>query len=324
MHPLSRRDAIKTGALSAAALGLLGLPAHLLAQPVPAARKRALRIAHLTDIHVQPELHAGEGMSACLRHVNALPDRPDLILTGGDQVMDSFESDHDRTKTQWDLWQSCLSSDNSIPLEHTVGNHDIWGWNKKQSKTTGAEKGYGKAWACEMFARDKPYKSFDKSGWHVVILDSVQHDPKDPDGYIAQIDEEQFAWLESDLAAAKAPTAIFSHVPIFAVCVYNDGAKKKDDPINWQVSGGIMHSDAHRLRKLFQKHANVKLCVSGHIHQRDRVEFNDVTYICDGAVCGAWWKGRNQECDEGYGLLNLYSDGTFDHAYQTYGWVAKK
>jgi Icc protein len=52
--------------------------------------------------------------------------------------------------------------------------------------------------------------------------------------------------------------------------------------------------------------------------------FNDVTYICDGAVSGAWWKGRNHECDEGYGLINLYDDGTFDHAYQTYGWLAKK
>jgi 3',5'-cyclic AMP phosphodiesterase CpdA len=323
MHMLTRRDVIKVGAFGAAALGILGVPSRTLAQPQVAARKRALRVAHLTDIHVQPELHAGEGMSACLRHVNALADKPDLIITGGDQVMDSFEADHDRTKTQWELWQSCLKTDNSIALEHTVGNHDIWGWNRKKSGTGGNEKGYGKAWACEMFAREKPYKSLDKGGWHIVILDSVQHDPKDPEGYIAQIDEEQFAWLEADLGAAKIPVVIFSHVPIFSVCVYNDGPKKKDE-LNWQVSAGVMHADAHRLRKLFQKHANVKLCVSGHIHQRDRVEFNDVTYICDGAVSGAWWKGRNQECDEGYGLFNLYDDGTFDHAYQTYGWVAKK
>jgi hypothetical protein len=85
-----------------------------------------------------------------------------------------------------------------------------------------------------------------------------------------------------------------------------------------------MHSDAHKIRKLFQKHSNVKLCVSGHIHQRDRVEFNDVTYICDGAVCGRWWKGRNAECDEGYGLIDLYADGTFAHSYQGFGWKAGK
>jgi 3',5'-cyclic AMP phosphodiesterase CpdA len=326
---MTRRDAIKAAGIAAAAVGLAGLTPSLLARaarPALADRKRALRIAHLTDIHVQPELHAGEGMLACLRHVNALADKPDLIITGGDQVMDSFEHDHDRVKMLWELWQSCLKSDNSIALEHTLGNHDIWGWNKKKAKADGTEKGYGKAWACEMFARDKTYKSLDKNGWHIVILDSIQHDPQNEDGYIAQIDEEQFAWLEADLNAAPAagPVVVFSHVPIFGVCVYNDAAKKKDDQINWQVSGGTMHSDAHRLRKLFLKHPNVKLCMSGHIHQRDRCEFNDVTYICDGAVSGAWWKGRNEECDEGYGLINLYDDGTFDHAYQTYGWVAKK
>jgi 3',5'-cyclic-AMP phosphodiesterase len=324
----TRRDVLTTAALSAAALGVISLSPRLLAAPLlqPATRKRALRIAHLTDIHVEPELHANEGMSACFRHVNALTDKPDLIITGGDQVMDSFEHDHERVKGLWDIWQNCIKTDNSIPIEHTLGNHDIWGWNKKKSKTDGTEKGYGKAWACQMFAREKTYKSFDKNGWHIVILDSIQHDPKDPDGYIGQIDDEQFAWLESDLKTVPAatPVLVFSHIPIFAVCVYNDGAKKKDDPNDWFVSGGNMHTDAHKLRKLFLEHKNVKLCISGHIHQRDRVEFDGVTYICDGAVSGNWWKGRNGECDEGYGLINLYSDGSFEHAYQTYGWVAKK
>ena len=262
-------------------------------------------------------------MSSCVRHANALADKPDLIITGGDQVMDSFEHDHDRVKNLWDIWQSCLK-DNSIPIDHTLGNHDIWGWNKNKSKTSGTEKGYGKAWACEMFARNKTYKSLDKGGWHIVILDSILHDPNDPDGYIGQIDDEQFAWLESDLKAAATPVIIFSHIPIFSVCVYNDGAKRKSDPNDWFVSGGDMHADALRLRTSFLQHPNVKLCISGHIHQRDRVEFDGVTYICDGAVCGSWWKGRQAECDEGYGLINLYSDGSFDHAYQTYGWVAQK
>jgi 3',5'-cyclic AMP phosphodiesterase CpdA len=322
--PISRRKVLKTAAISGVVLATAGISPRLMGiQPAAPARKRALRIAHLTDIHVQPELKAGEGMSACLRHANALADKPDLIVTGGDQVMDAFEHEHDRVKNLWDLWRSCLKTDNSIPLEHTVGNHDIWGWNKGKSKTDGSEKGYGKAWACEMFGRDKPYKSLDRAGWHIIILDSVQHDPNDAGGYIGQIDPEQFAWLESDLRASTGPTLIFSHIPIFSVCVFNDDPKQKQ-PQNWQVSGGLMHTDAHRLRRLFLQHPNVRLCVSGHIHQRDRVEFNDVTYICDGAVSGAWWKGKNAECDEGYGILDLYSDGSFEHAYQTYGWVAAK
>ena len=245
-HP-SRRDVLKTAALSAAALGIVGFSPRLLAGATllqPAQRKRVLRIAHLTDIHVQPELHANEGMSACFRHVNALSDKPDLIVTGGDQVMDSFEHDHDRVKNLWDIWQSCLKTDNSIPIEHTLGNHDIWGWNKKKSKTEGTEKGYGKAWACEMFAREKTYKSFDKNGWHIVILDSVDHDPNNADGYIGQLDDAQFAWLEADLKGVPeaTPIVVFSHIPIFSVCVYNDGAKKKTEPNDWFVSGGTMQT----------------------------------------------------------------------------------
>jgi hypothetical protein len=52
----------------------------------------------------------------------------------------------------------------------------------------------------------------------------------------------------------------------------------------------------------------------------DRAEYNGVTYICDGAVCGAWWKGNHAECDEGYGVFDLFDDGTFAHRYITYGW----
>lgn len=318
MQELSRRQAIGAGA---AGLGALALPAW--ARPRRAAPK-GTRIAHLTDIHVQPELHAGEGMAAALRHANSLDYKPDLIITGGDQVMDTFEHDHERSAKLWELWKSVLKNENSIHVEHTLGNHDIWGWNKKKAKATGAEAQYGKAWALEMFGREKTYKSLPAGMWHIVILDSIQ--PRG-DGYIGRLDEEQFAWLEADLAAVdpRTPVVVFSHIPIFSVCVYNDGdGKQKDNKDDWFVNGGLMHTDAHRIRGLFMKHPNVKLCVSGHIHQRDRVEFCGVTYICDGAVSGGWWKGRNKECDEGYGLLDLHPDGTFTHAYQGYGWVAKK
>jgi len=318
MHQgLSRRDMFKLAGVGA--LAAAGTPA--LARVGSPTRAQGFRIAHLTDIHVQPERRADAGMAACLRHVNTAPRTPDLIITGGDQVMDTFDQGFDRSKALWDLWGKTLRDHNSLPVKHVLGNHDIWGWNKAKSKCTGDEKGYGKAWACEQFGRDKSYTSLDAGGWRIILLDSVQ--PKGS-GYVGRLDDEQFAWLAAELAAAGAtPVAIFSHIPIFSVCVYNDGAKKKDTPDDWFVSGGLMHSDANKIRKLFLKHPNVKLCVSGHIHQVDRVEFTGVTYICDGAVSGSWWKGRNAECDEGYGLIDLHPDGTFTHEYVRYGWKAE-
>jgi 3',5'-cyclic-AMP phosphodiesterase len=53
----------------------------------------------------------------------------------------------------------------------------------------------------------------------------------------------------------------------------------------------------------------------------DRVDYLGVTYLCNGAVCGAWWKGANQECETGYGLIDLYADGTFAHQYVTFPWT---
>jgi hypothetical protein len=52
----------------------------------------------------------------------------------------------------------------------------------------------------------------------------------------------------------------------------------------------------------------------------DLPELDGVTYVCDGAVSGAWWKGPKERCAEGYGLFDLFDDGSFKHQYVPYGW----
>ena len=84
-----------------------------------------------------------------------------------------------------------------------------------------------------------------------------------------------------------------------------------------------MHANVMPIVELFRKH-NVRLCLSGHMHMIDRVAFRGITFICDGAVSGNWWKGAHLEFPEGYGVIDLYADGTFEHQYVTYGWVAEK
>jgi Icc protein len=287
-----------------------------------APRKRALRLAHLTDIHIQPELAANEGFSACLKHLASQSDKPELILTGGDTIMDGFEADEARTKLQWDLWSKAIKNEAPAPVASALGNHDIWAWNKGKSKTKGTEPAWGKKWACEVFAQDRPYRSFDKNGWHIVILDSTHVDAKDANGYIARLDDAQFDWLSSDLAAVNAatPVLVLSHIPIVSVIPIVNSKRDDKAPSNFTVGNSLIHDDAVRIKNLFAKHRNVKLCLSGHLHLLDRVEYNGVTYICGGAVCGQWWKGDHAECAAGYGLVDLFDDGTFDHSYVTYGW----
>jgi 3',5'-cyclic AMP phosphodiesterase CpdA len=286
-----------------------------------AARKRALRVAHLTDIHVEPERRAGEGMAACLHHVQQLADEPELIVTGGDSVMDSFEADDARTTLQWDLWRRVLASDCSTSVRSCIGNHDVWGWAKSKSKTTGNEPTWGKKRAVEMLRLEERYYAFSQAGWQFIVLDSTQPLPDGSEGYTAHVDEVQLDWLARTLrdTPADTPTLIISHIPILSASAI---LWAQDDRGNFTISGSLMHTDCVKLKDLFAKHPNVKLCISGHLHLVDRVDYNGVTYLCNGAVSGNWWQGRHKDCDEGYVLLDLYDDGSFDHQYVKYGWKA--
>ena len=284
---------------------------------------RSLRLAHLTDIHVQPEKRADKGMAACVKHVMAMGDRPQLVVTGGDLIFDGFAQEHARTKMLWEMFGRTMKDECGLPVLHTMGNHDIWGWNKGKSKTTGDETGWGKKWFCEMAQRDTTYHASDHGRWRVIQLDSVQHDPDDANGYIGMVDEAQWAWLENQVKSLPAgmSIAIVSHIPIMTVTHLVEPSQVKKH--KYEIDGGVMHVDAAKLHRMFRESGKVKLCLSGHIHRNDRIEMDGVTYICDGAVSGSWWKGRGDRCDEGYGVIDLFDDGSFKHEYVAYGWKAE-
>ena len=309
----NRRQWLGRAGLTAGGLLLDATPA------LAAGRRRAIRLAHLTDVHVKPERAADRGFAACLDHVNALPDRPELILFGGDCVFESTHHPAARVRQLWDVWHRVLDGHNRIPFEPCLGNHDVWGWDHKRANTTGDEPLYGKRYALAELKLAAPYRSFDRAGWHFVVLDSIY-----PNGssYLGRLDEPQVEWLAADLAAVdpRTPVLVLSHIPIMSFSPMVDPATARG--ANTLVSGSDMHADFRRLKALFKQHANVKLCLSGHIHLVDRVDYLGVTYLCGGAVCGDWWRGNLfGDCDAGYGLLDLYDDGTFDHQYVTYGWT---
>ena len=329
---LSRRGVLGLGA-GLAAWAMLG--GRVRAEPAAPAiattlalrKTRVARLAHLTDTHIQPELGANEGVQACLKHVATAS--PDLIVTGGDLIMDGFAADFDRTKLQFDLFTKAFKDHAPCRVEHCLGNHDIWGWNKSKSKTKGNESQWGKKWAVETLGLPREYHAFDvdasggasggASGWRVIVLDSVRPDGK---GYIAHLDDPQQDWLKSELAkSARQHVLVVSHIPIIAACTLRGSWDGK--ATRRTLSGGLMHLDGGTLHKTFAAAGNVKLCLSGHIHQIDRVEMEGVTYICDGAVSGSWWKGANGSTREGYGVIDLFSDGSFEHAYVPFGWTAR-
>lgn len=274
--------------------------------------KRVVRFAHFTDIHVQPEKGASEGLKGALRHCHNLVDRPDLIITGGDLIMDSFGASRDRTKSQWDLFTKIFDEYCDLSVEHCIGNHDVWGWAQTASGARSDEDGYGKKWVMDVLGIEKPYRWFDRKNWRFFVLDSTF---QIGESYEGRIDEDQWYWFTSELQSTPIDryVCVITHIPILAACAYLDGENERSG--DWVVPGSWMHLDARRFKDLFKKHKNIKVCLSGHIHLVDKVEYLGVAYICGGAVCGGWWNGKYQETAPGYGVVDLYEDGNFKYEY---------
>ena len=321
MTGVTRREwMVRSGAAAVCAGLASAMPAAQPGEsPADARGRRVLRFAHLTDIHVQPERGAEAGMAAALRHAQSQPDPPSFILQGGDAIMDGLGVSLDRLRQQWSCWHKVYKAECRLPVEHVLGNHDIFGWDRKKSKATGSEPEYGKRHALEQMGLERSYRSFDRAGWHFVVLDSVQHDAGRV--YQARLDDEQFEWLSADLAATdpSTPVIVCSHIPIVAACAYFDGENEKTG--DWVVPGRWMHTDARRIKDLFVRHPNVRLAISGHIHLMDRVDYAGVTHLCNGAVSGNWWKGPYDQTPAGYALIDLYEGGGFSRQYVDFGWT---
>jgi 3',5'-cyclic AMP phosphodiesterase CpdA len=280
-------------------------------------RRPAVTFAHLTDIHVKPEDGAADGMVKALRHAQVHPSRPAFMMNGGDAIFDALAVSPERAHALWKLWGETLAMNKAMPMRHCIGNHDIYGWNKTKSGASGAEPYYGKQWAMEAYQLESPYYAFDFGGWHFIVLDSCFPTGR-PDGFVYRplLDQEQFEWLRAELASVPeaTPICVISHVPIVSACALFYGPPQDPDA-PWPYLPLLVHLDARRIKDLFARHKNVKVCVSGHIHLVEALEYNGVSYYCNGAVCGDLWRGAHQDCQPGYAIVKLYDDGTSECEY---------
>ena len=298
---------------SATVIGSSFLPSLAFAEE---ARKKPLRFAHLTDIHVKPGMVPETGMAKAFQQVQELKQKVDFIINGGDAIMDALEADKQKTQAQWDLFKNILQKENSLPIYHTIGNHDVWGWFVKENKPDN-DRLYGKIWAVEMLELKNRYYSFAKGNWHFIVLDSTQLNPAG--GYIGKLDESQMEWLQQELAAVSPEKfiCIVSHIPILSICssLFFDKTEANGDLM---IKRNLMHIDFLALKKIFVKYTNIKLCISGHIHLQDELEYLGIKYYCNGAVSGNWWKGAFQEFAPAYAVIELFDDGSSKRTMMNY------
>jgi 3',5'-cyclic AMP phosphodiesterase CpdA len=346
---VSRRSVLASGlaAAGAAALGggvaRAGQSAGQASGAAPGGARRVLRFAHVTDSHVQQTLRAEEGFAACLRHIKAMSEGPEFLFFGGDNVSAGMSSTRQDQQWKFDTFMRVLKAESALPTEFLLGNHDIWGWTKSRSGATGNEPDFGKKWAMGLYGMERPYRVFRRAGWAFVVLDSIQ--PIE-EGYYTGLDDEQFEWLKGVLEgeARGVPTVVMSHAPILCPSALLTDARVR--PVGGEAQPGLdvgrgsMFVDLHRVTRLFEEHPSVKLCLSGHIHTLERVEYNGVTYVCSGAVSGAWWRtpeadrerrARNNPNDPvgmlrtlrartGFVMVDLFDDGSFATRYERYAW----
>jgi 3',5'-cyclic AMP phosphodiesterase CpdA len=304
---MKRRHLIKALGLG---MGAAVVPASIRAglpekQPV-------LRVAHITDVHIMDKLDAAKGLATCLQHIQQLSPKVDFIISGGDAIMDALHvKELNRVDGQWKVWNDVIRLENSLPLYHCIGNHDVW------AAAPASDPLFGKQYALEKMALKQRYYTFGQSGWNFIVLDSTFLVEK---GYTARLDQEQMEWLSQTLAQldSSQPVCVVSHIPILtATGFYPENIKDGQ----WVIPGSWMHEDFQQLNQLFSKYPNVKACLSGHMHLLDQVVYNGVNHFCNGAVSGNWWGNkRYYETEAGYAIMDFYTDGSVSRTYIDYGW----
>ncbi|NHN87140.1 metallophosphoesterase family protein [Acetobacter conturbans] len=260
----------------------------------------------ITDTHLQPELNARSGCHMAFVKARAIP--ADFAIQGGDHVFDALGVNAGRASMLMGLYKR-TADDLTLPVHHTIGNHDCFGvYTKSGAQPT--DPLYGKKYFEDNFGQ--LYYSFDHKGVHIVVLDSIGI--TEDRGYEGRIDAVQIGWLAKDLAAQPAgmPILVVTHIPL--VTAVGDYAAPQAVPPKHHV---ISVANAYDVLPLFDSY-NIIGVLQGHTHIVERIDWHGVPYITCGAVSGNWWHGTRYGTPEGFMVVDI-ADGVLKTRYETYG-----
>jgi hypothetical protein len=238
--------------------------------------------------------------------------KPEFAIMGGDHVFDALGVNQARANMVFDLYTSTAKS-LGMPLYNTIGNHDAFGV-LAGSGIAPTDPSYGKKMYEDRMG--KTYYSFDRKGYHFVVLDSIQ--PMPDRLWEARIDDAQLDWLRRDLKALAPGTPVIGvvHCPIvtaFGTYAAMVAAQQKYNTLTVANSAEVLEVLAS---------ARVLAVLQGHTHINELVKYNGIRFITSGAVCGNWWKGSRMGTPEGYSVINVHADGRVISRYETYGFVS--
>ncbi|GAA4432266.1 metallophosphoesterase family protein [Bremerella cremea] len=302
---LARRSFLQTLLGSSFVLG----GQRLLAAAEPEASPETTKpftVAFLTDTH-QPAGNQDvmQKVGSLIDGIQAREAAPELFVFGGDNVMavDGRQSD-EQADIQFQQWQENVNDRLKVPSLSCIGNHDIrWKDHDKENPETYREKDR----ATKTYGMPARYYSAEHGGWQFFLLDTFQYQG-------CEIDEAQWKWLEDELAKSDLPAVVVTHAPLMSVTHFYEASTDKGIGNGYAIPSGWSPQRLNDLRLLFRKHPRVQLCLSGHMHTVDRVDVDDTTYICGGAVSGNWWtEGGYLGYPNSWIELKLFPDGSWSH-----------
>ncbi len=273
-----------------------------------AQKQDSFSFVFMTDIHLQHELNAVDGLNQAIDSINKI--NPDFVITGGDQIMDALGVSYNEATAAYNLYLDEMKNLNA-PVYNTLGNHDIFGvYSNDESILNNAE--YGE----KMFEKrlGKSYQSFEHKGWKFIILNTIEENENKK--YHGLIDAEQMEWIKEELSKTdkNTPLVISTHFPF--ISAYNQLSNERTvaSSKSWIID------NSKEVLSLFKDY-NLKLVLQGHLHIREDIMINGVRYITGGAVSANWWKGPYQGVEEGFLKITAYKN-SIDTEYIDYGWEA--
>jgi len=244
-------------------------------------RESRLRLGMVTDLHHADKPSAGTRhyretlgkLEEAAKHFEQ--DKPTFLVELGDLIdaADSVETEQRYLKTI-NREFSAICKDR----HYVLGNHCVDTLNKDEF-LGGVEQ-------------ETSYYSFDRGGFHFVVLDSCFRADGEPYGRKnfkwtdANIPAAELAWLDADLKATDKQVIIFAHQRLDVS--NNHGVKNNAD-----------------VRKILESSGKVLAAFQGHSHKNDLKEIGGIHYC----TLVAMVEGSGKE-NSGYSLMDVEPDGT--------------
>jgi alkaline phosphatase len=272
---LSRRALLKQGTL---VLTATSLKSRLVFANDDTAR---LRVGLVTDLHHADKESAGtrhyrETMGKLEEAARKFAEaKPTFIVELGDLIdaADSVDTELRYLKTINREFASIC------PARHYVlGNHCVDTLTKQEFLSK--------------VEQQRSYYSFDRNGFHFIVLDACFRGDGEPYGRKnfkwndANIPASELDWLAADLRTNDQPTIVFAH-----------------QRLDVSTDHGVKNNAA--VRTLFESSGKVLAVFQGHSHQNDLKEINGIHYC----TLVAMVEGSGAE-NNGYSLLEIEPNGT--------------